>query len=231
MNFRTLRVCFVSAVVLIFVRMASGQAEPTVGTISVGYGVPGTGDADTDSHQDPFMTTGGGDFLGDQNGNSINIGTGLTESPSTTNLTLDVQSARLGAVVGTRSYGDITQYISVSSPVTYTLSGTLNFTSPGLNFSTDLHSADTTFSQQFDLSNVNAGPGGTVTIGPVSGELAPGDSVQWDWSLQNIADAVADSGSTVSGNMELSFSAVPEPTIACGLPCAMLLIRRRAICN
>lgn len=229
MNSRTLSVCFVSAVVLILVRMAGGQAYPTVGTIDVGYGVPGTSDADTDSHGSPFMLTGGGDFLGDENGNLISIGTGLTESPSNTIFTLDVQSTRLGAVVGTRSYGDVTQYIFVNSPVIYTLSGALNFTSPGVDFSTDLHSADTTFSEQYDLSNANAAPGGTVTIGPLSGELAAGDSVQWDWSLQNIADAVADNGSAVSGNMELSFTVVPEPTIFAGLLCGMLLIRRRCL--
>jgi hypothetical protein len=156
----------------------------------------------------------------------------LNQSPSISDWAIQFDLNRVGAT-GTYSKAIGTQDISAffaTDPLMYSFNGNFSFTSPGVNFSTELFRIGQSaplFSEQYDVSNASGGPGGSLIFGPVSGELLSGQSIEWDWSVEISPDAVADSGAFFTGNLDLTFTSVPEPAISSGLLCGLFLLRRR----
>lgn len=179
-----------------------------------------------------YQHRGNGQFIGDGVGTSANAGFDFIESPTNSGYEVLLDLNRVGAS-GTFSKAFGTQDITAmfaTAPVMYTFHGNINFTSPGVNFSTELFQIGQStplLSEQYDMSNLSGGLGGSLDFGPLSGELLPGEAIEWDWSAEISPDAVADGGASLRANLDMTFNSLPEPTIACGLLFGLLLIPRR----
>jgi hypothetical protein len=221
MKSHVLGVCAALLTVFVFAQQTRCQTSPGAGEGDIIYSGIYPGGPGYDSQQSPFLPS-------DQVGDGMGDYTIATYDLSALHFDIGFSQGRLGAQDrGSTARGY--QFFQIIDPVLYTLSGNFSYsTTSGVSILTGLSIPGASLvSVEYLASNETGGPAGTVPIGPVSGELPAGSTIQFNWYTNLTADVQPDDGATMTGNISLTFTAVPEPTFAGSTLATIALLARR----